>query len=55
MSKRKMLLPEGKTCINCIYYKKCFALFGAYESRKDCDFFPNRFKEKENKGELKVE
>lgn len=38
------LLPDGKTCLNCIYSNKCQSLF--QEHNTECQFTPNRFTEK---------
>lgn len=38
-----MVLPEGKTCVNCYHFKRCSKMFAATETRTDCDFYPSRF------------
>jgi len=42
-----MCLPNGMTCFNCKHFQRCSNLFGATTERKDCDFYPIRFKAKE--------
>lgn len=36
-------LPEGKTCKNCHWFKKCQALFGCPKNSKFCDFIPSAY------------
>ena len=38
-----MQLPEGVTCDDCVSFKRCSAMFGAFPGRDYCDFFPRRF------------
>lgn len=37
------LLPDGKTCADCIYSNQCQSLFP--EQNTECQFTPNKFKE----------
>ena len=39
-------LPEGKTCGDCVHFKKCSWLVQAIGEWKECDFFPSRFIDK---------
>ena len=41
-----MKLPEGKTCADCLYSKKCVSMFGAKLENSYCDFYPVRFSQK---------
>lgn len=38
-----MKLPEGKKCIDCHHFDKCFNLFGCKPNNTYCDFSPSRF------------
>lgn len=40
-----MELPEGKTCKDCVNFRRCSGLFGAKETWTTCDFAPSRFRE----------
>lgn len=40
-----MLLPEGKTCNDCIYLEKCVFMFHGNPQNTSCGFEPIRFKE----------
>ncbi len=40
-----MVLPEGRTCKDCLHVRKCVAIFGAKEGNDFCGFFPRRFME----------
>jgi len=37
------LLPEGKTCADCVYRLHCVSMFP--EMNTYCQFYPNKFKE----------
>lgn len=39
-------LPKGKTCGDCVHFKRCNAIFSSYETRAWCGWAPIRFKEK---------
>lgn len=41
----KMNLPEGKTCGDCVYAKRCIAMFGHIAEDESCDWAPSRFRE----------
>ncbi|WP_074406657.1 hypothetical protein [Aquimarina megaterium] len=41
-----MLLPDGKTCSDCIYANRCLTLFGQKIRNTSCQFHPNRYSEK---------
>lgn len=43
-----MQLPEGKTCGNCIHEYRCCLIFGHVAEDTFCDWFPRKFKEKQN-------
>ena len=38
-----MVLPEGKTCGDCVHFRHCSGLFGHKVSDTYCDWFPRRF------------
>lgn len=38
-----MNLPEGKTCVNCVHFRRCNALFGHIETDEVCDWSQSRF------------
>lgn len=43
-----MKLPAGKTCADCVHFKRCLWLIGAQwvnDKSKRCDFSPSRFHE----------
>lgn len=42
-----MLLDDGVTCNDCVSCKRCVAMFGVESTNTTCDFYPNRFTEKE--------
>jgi hypothetical protein len=43
-----MQLPDGKTCGDCVHYRKCLRLVYTVASHnKECDWSPSRFKDKE--------
>lgn len=40
----EMLLPDGKTCGDCLHWPKCRALISDLDSaNRSCDFAPSRF------------
>ncbi|MEW6129603.1 MAG: hypothetical protein AB1757_21360 [Acidobacteriota bacterium] len=41
-----MSLPQGKTCKDCVHFKKCNAMFGHIEEDETCDWSPSKFQEK---------
>jgi hypothetical protein len=44
MSEEDMKLPGGKTCKDCLHYRKCARLVGVGPNWKSCDWSPSRFK-----------
>lgn len=44
-----MMLPEGKTCNDCVHYERCTRLIGLHNTNgsTSCDWFPSLFKEKD--------
>ena len=38
-----MALPEGKTCADCFYVKRCVRISCTVPDRKMCDFYPVKF------------
>lgn len=46
MSENAMKLPEGKTCADCAYYKRCYALFECPSTNTECDWAPSRFRQR---------
>lgn len=40
-----MNLPEGKTCGDCVHYRRCTLMFGHIPSDEVCDWSPSRFTE----------
>lgn len=38
-----MNLPNGKTCKDCFWCKRCVSMFGATEIDTACGWFPRRF------------
>ena len=38
-----MVLPDGKTCGDCVHIHRCKAIFGHTETDTECDWFPRRF------------
>jgi hypothetical protein len=47
----KMALPDGKTCIDCRYYKRCGRLVGQLEKDEVCIWSPSRYLGKDDHGE----
>lgn len=43
-----MVLPEGKTCKECVHFRRCSKLVGAKDIWVICDFAPSRFQEATN-------
>ena len=41
----KMNLPKGKTCGDCMFCKRCTAMFGHIPADESCDWSPSRFRE----------
>lgn len=39
----EMDLPEGKTCGDCIHFKRCNEMFGHIAADESCDWAPSRF------------
>lgn len=39
-----MLLPDGKTCADCVHVERCTTIFGAKPENTSCGFEPIRFK-----------
>lgn len=42
-----MLLPEGKTCGDCVHCYRCTRIYGMHETDTACSFFPRKFLDKE--------
>lgn len=42
-----MDLPEGKTCGDCFYSKRCTYIFGHIPEDESCDWSPSRFREQQ--------
>ncbi len=42
----KMNLPEGKTCGDCVHFRRCNGLYGHIAADEVCDWAPSRFWEK---------
>lgn len=42
----EMRLPAGKTCGDCVLYRRCKAFFGCPATNTSCDWHPCRFKER---------
>ena len=40
-----MILPEGKTCGDCVHVARCRGVFGHTPTDTVCDWFPRRFRE----------
>ncbi|ADU71515.1 hypothetical protein [Pantoea sp. At-9b] len=40
----KMNLPEGKTCSDCVHYRRCTMMFGHTPADEVCDWAPSRFR-----------
>lgn len=43
-----MVLPEGKTCGDCVHMSRCKVMFGHVETDTYCDWFPRKFREAPN-------
>lgn len=42
-----MVLPDGKTCGDCVHWKRCSNLIDDLDlTNTECDFAPSRFREK---------
>ena len=39
----EMNLPDGKTCGDCMYIRRCKGIFGRIEADEVCDWSPVRF------------
>lgn len=42
-SEPSMVLPEGKTCGDCLHFTRCSAMFGHIAADEVCDWAPSRF------------
>lgn len=42
-SEPSMLLPDGKTCADCVHFQRCNAIYGHIAADEVCDWAPNRF------------
>jgi hypothetical protein len=42
----RMLLPDGKTCADCVHIEKCVSMWGARETNTRCTFGDNKFRQK---------
>lgn len=40
-----MVLPEGKTCSDCVSFARCTAIIGRTGAEQNCDWSPSRFRE----------
>lgn len=47
MSERDMRLPAGKTCSDCVHFRRCEGLFQCPSNADHCDFSPSRFVSRE--------
>jgi MoaA/NifB/PqqE/SkfB family radical SAM enzyme len=45
-TEKDMHLPEGKTCDDCKYFKRCIWICGATSEDTACDWSPSMFVEK---------
>ena len=43
-----MKLPLGKTCDDCRHSKRCFALGYSETGRTSCDFYPSKYRGRDN-------
>lgn len=43
MSEPTMQLPPGKTCGDCVHFRRCEKLFGCDPTSVTCDWSPSRF------------
>lgn len=41
----EMQLPPGKTCVDCIHFRRCNLIFGHVATDTRCDWHPSRFHE----------
>ena len=41
--KNDMILPIGKTCKDCIHFKRCEWLIGLKGNETNCDWSPSKF------------
>jgi len=41
-------IPGGKTCIDCIHYRRCKGMFDITPENKYCDFYPVKFQQKQS-------
>jgi hypothetical protein len=39
----EMQLPDGMTCADCVYIKRCVAIGYSWPERTQCDFHPSKF------------
>jgi hypothetical protein len=39
-----MNLPPGKTCGDCVHFKRCDCIFGHIAGDEACDWAPSRFR-----------
>lgn len=46
MKREEMNLPEGKTCDDCFHFEKCVGIGYTWSRRKECDFYPSRFRQR---------
>lgn len=38
-----MALDAGRTCSDCVHFRRCRSLLGVARDRTGCDYFPRRF------------
>ncbi|SSW66651.1 hypothetical protein AVE30378_02190 [Achromobacter veterisilvae] len=39
-----MNLPEGKTCGDCVHFRRCNGIYGLIAADEVCDWTPSRFR-----------
>lgn len=39
----KMNLPDGKTCGDCVHFRRCNGMYGHIAADETCDWAPSRF------------
>jgi len=40
-----MVLPEGKTCKDCVFFQRCHGIYGHIAEDEVCDWSPSQFVE----------
>lgn len=41
---KDMDLPEGKTCSDCVHFRRCNLMFGHIAADEVCDWSPSRYR-----------